>query len=146
MRSRSFLSVLLLCASAGFAKEPKPYQTGKLMEMISVQCGTAEKDSMSVAGEMLGTDSGTKKTQSLLCQEYVLETQDVVYHIRPRHEKHAVVLPVGEKAQFRLEKDRMLLRVEDVDGKEREYVVISITPRTDSSTADAGPLRINHLQ
>ena len=146
MRSKVLLCVVVTCASAVFANEPKAYQTGTLKQMISVQCGTAEKDSTSFAGEMVGTDSGTKKMQQLLCQEYVLETEHVVYHIRPRNEKHAVLLPIGERAEFRLQKDRMLLRVEDVDGKEREYMVISITPRTDTSSADAFPARVNHLQ
>ena len=146
MRSNALFCVVLACSSLMFAKEPKAYQTGKLMQMVSVQCGTAEKDSTSLAGEMLGTDSGTKKTRPLMCQEYVLETEHVVYHIRPRNEKHAVLLPIGEQAQFRLQKDRMLLRVEDLDGKEREYVVISITPRTDSNTTEATLPRLNHLQ
>jgi hypothetical protein len=57
-----------------------------------------------------------------------------------------VLLPVGEKAQFRLVKNKMLLRVEDLDSKEREYIVVSMTPRTDSSTAEASPSRLNHLQ
>jgi hypothetical protein len=39
----------------------------------------------------------------------------------------------------------MLLRVEYLDSKEREYVVVSITPRSES-TADATPARLNHLQ
>jgi hypothetical protein len=106
----------------------------------------AEKDAKSFAGEMLGTDSGSKKTQELLCQEYVLESERVIYRIRPRDEKHPVLLPVGEQAQFRLQKDKMLLRVEDLDGKEREYIVVSMTPRSDSNTADATPVRLNHLQ
>ena len=146
MRSKVFLYVVLICASVAFAKEPQAYQTGTLIQMISVQCGTAEKDSTGLAGGMISSDSGTKKTQKLLCQEYVLETEHVIYHIRPRNEKHAVLLPVGERAEFRLQKERMLLRVEDADGKEREYVVISITPRTDSSSADALPAHVNHLQ
>lgn len=147
MRSKVVLCVVLTCASVAFAKEPQAYQTGTLIQMISVQCGTAEKDSTGLAGGMISTDSGNnKKTQKLLCQEYVLETEHVIYHIRPRNEKHAVLLPVGERAEFRLQKERMLLRVEDADGKEREYVVISITPRTDSSSADAFPAHVNHLQ
>lgn len=39
----------------------------------------------------------------------------------------------------------MHLRVEDLDGKEREYLVVSMTPRSDSSTADGAPSRLNHL-
>jgi len=147
MRSRLVMMLVSLCvASSAFAKEPKPYQTGKILQMDSVQCGMAEKDAKSFAGEMLGTDSGNKKTHEVLCQEYVLEAERVIYRIRPRDEKHPVLLPVGEKAQFRLQKDKLLLRVEDVDSREREYIVVSMTPRAENSTADARPLRLNHLQ
>ncbi len=146
MRSKVMLCVVLGVASAAYAKEPKAYQTGKLLQMDSVQCGVAEKDAKSFTGEMLGTDSGSKKTHELLCQEYVVQAERVIYRIRPRDEKHPVLLPVGEQAQFRLQKDKMLLRVEDLDNKEREYIVVSMTPRSDSSTADAGPSRPNHLQ
>jgi hypothetical protein len=48
--------VVLTIASAAYAKDPKPYQTGKLLQMDSVKCGVAEKDAKSFAGEMLGSD------------------------------------------------------------------------------------------
>jgi hypothetical protein len=140
------LCVVLGLASAASAKDPKAYQTGKLLQMDSAPCGTAEKDSKSFAGEMLGTDSGSKKTHEVLCQEYVVQAEHVIYRIRPRDEKHPVLLPVGERAQFRLQKDKMLLRVEDLDSKEREYIVVSMAPRSDSTAADATPSRLNHLQ
>jgi hypothetical protein len=146
MRSKWMLCIVLGVASAVLAKDPKPYQTGKLLQMDSVQCGTAEKNSTSVAGEMLGTDSGSKKTQEVLCQEYVLQSERVIYRIRPRDEKHPALLPVGDQAQFRLQKDKMLLRVEDLDSKEREYIVVSMTPRSDGTSADATASRVNHLQ
>ena len=63
----------------------------------------------------------------------------LIYRIRPRDEKHPVLLPVGEKAQFRIHKDKMLLRVEDADGKEREYSVVSMTPRQDRKSAENNP-------
>jgi hypothetical protein len=146
MRFNPMVSVILLLSSVAFAKDPKAYQTGKLLQMDSVNCGIAEKDAKSFAGEMLGTDSGSKKTKEVLCQEYVLQAERVIYRIRPRDEKHPILLPVGDQAQFRLQKDKMLLRVEDLDNKEREYVVVSMTPRSDSSSADATPARLNHLQ
>jgi hypothetical protein len=146
MGSKLMLCVILGLASAAYAKDPKPYQTGKLLQMDSVKCGVVEKDAQSFAGEMLGPDSTHKKTQELLCQEYVLQAESVIYRIRPRAEKHPVLLPVGERAQFRMQKDKMLLRVEDRDGKEREYIVVSMTPRTESSSANATPARLNHLQ
>lgn len=143
MRSKWMMCILVGVTSLAFAKDPKPYQTGKLMQMDSVQCGMAEKDNKSFAGEMLGTDSGNKKTQEVLCQEYVLQGEHVIYRIRPRDEKHPALLPIGERAQFRLQKDKMLLMVEGFD-KEREYLVVSMTPRSDSSTADASSP--SHLQ
>ena len=146
MCSKWMLCVIVGLASVAYAKDPKPYQTGKLLQMDSVQCGVAEKDAKSFAGEMQDTDSGNKKAQELLCQEYVLQSERVIYRIRPRDENHPVLLPVGEQAQFRLQKDKMLLRVEDLDSKEHEYMVVSMTPRSDSSTADATPTRLNHLQ
>jgi hypothetical protein len=143
MRQRLILTAIL--CSLAYAKEPKAYQTGKLLQMDSVACGVDEKDAKSVAGEMLGSDSGHKKTHELLCQEYVLETDRVIYRIRPRDEKHPVLLPIGESAQFRLAKDKMLLRVQGLDGRENVYLVVSMTPRADDK-AEASTLRLNHLQ
>lgn len=145
MRREFLLLATVLLAASAYAKEPKAYQSGQLLQMESVQCGVDEKDAKSFAGEMIGTDSGHKKTQQLLCQEYVLQTDKMVYRIRPKDAKHPVLLPVGERAQFRLDKDKMMLRVEDLDSKEREYTVVSMKPRGES-TADASPARMNHLQ
>jgi hypothetical protein len=39
----------------------------------------------------------------------------------------------------------MIVRVQYIDNKEREYVVLSMTPRSES-TADASPVHLNHLQ
>ena len=145
MRYKSLVLASLFLAATAYAREPKPYQSGKLLQMDSVQCGVDEKDAKSFTGEMIGADSGHKKTQELLCQEYLLQTDTMIYRIRPRDAKHPVLLPVGEQAQFRLEKDKMMLRVEDMDSKEREYLVVSMTLRVDTK-ADASPSRLNHLQ
>lgn len=146
MKQKVALCAVLGLASMAFARDPKPSQSGKLLQMDSVACGMAEKDAKSFGGEMLGTDSGNKKTKELLCQEYILQADHVIYRIRPKDDKHPVLLPVGELAQFRLERDKMKLRVEDLDDKEREYIVVSMTPRSDSSTADADSPRSNHRQ
>jgi hypothetical protein len=135
MGSKLMLPLILILASATYAKEP--YQTGKLLQMDSIQCGVAEKDNSS---------HKNKKSKDVLCQEYTVQAERVIYKIRPRDEKHPALLPVGDRAEFRLQKDKMMLRVEEYDNKEREFVVVSVTPRTDSNTADAGPARLNHLQ
>lgn len=136
MRFR-FVTGVVLLASVMYAKEPKPHQAGKLLQMESVACGVDENSGKSLAGELIGTDSAHKKTHELLCQEYILQSDKVIYRIRPRDEKHPVLLPVGEQAQFRMEKDKMVLRVEDLDNKDREYVVVSMTPRQDGSAEKA---------
>ena len=135
MRFRIFIATILL-ASLAQAKEPKHYQSGTLLQMDSAECGVDENSGKSVVGELVGTDSAHKKTHALLCQEYLLQSDRVIYRIRPRDEKHPVLLPVGEKAQFRIQKDKMLLRAEDLDDKEREYGVVSMTPRQDNKSAE----------
>src|SRR5258706_16460034 len=115
MRYKSLVLASMLLAAAAYAKEPKAYQSGKLLQMDSVQCGIDEKDAKSFTGELIGTDSGHKKTQELLCQEYLLQTDKMIYRIRPKHAKHPVLQPVGERAQFRLGKDKYLLGGEDLD-------------------------------
>ena len=123
----------LLLAGVCEAKERDDYQKGTLLRMDSAPCGMQEKGSKTVAGELLGTDGQHKKTQELLCQEYVLQAERVVYRIRPKDDKHPILLPIGETAQFRIHKDKLILKVaEGADDKEREYIVVSMTPRQDA--------------
>lgn len=135
----SSILVVVLLTGVLYGREPKHYQSGTLLQMESVKCGTDERNAKSFAGEIIGTDSAHMKTHELLCQEYVLQTDDVVFRIRPKDDKHPVLLPVGEKAQFRMEKDKMKLRVEDLDDKERDYTVISMTPRQEGKLSTVRP-------
>ena len=130
------LAVCLLFAGVCSAKE-RDYQKGTLLRMDSSTCGTQEKGSKTVAGEILGTDGEHKQTQQLLCQEYVLQSDHVVYRIRPKDDKHPALLPIGESAQFRINKDKLILRVPESDGKEREYIVVSMTPRDKDASEQA---------
>ena len=118
------------------AKDAPAYEKGVLLQMDSSSCGYAEKDGKTVAGEIFGTDGQHKNTKVVLCQEYVLQTERITYRIRPKDDKHPVLLPVGETAQFRIHKDKLLLRVPEADGKEREYLVLSMTPRSDATAAN----------
>jgi len=99
----AFALLTAVAASPAAQAREKHYQSGKLLRMDSVSCGMDQKNGKTLAGEMLGTDSAHMKTKELLCPEYVLETDKIVYHIRPKDDKHPVLLPIGEKAQFRLD-------------------------------------------
>jgi hypothetical protein len=132
-------SVLLavLCTSLAYAKDRPVSQSGTLLQMDSVECGTDQKSGKTFAGEILGTDAAHQKMHTLLCPEYLLQTDRILYRIRPKDEKHPVLLPVGERAQFRMDKDHMRLCVEDLDNKERDYIVVSMTPRAEAVQADS---------
>ncbi len=132
MKNATFLCAVFVCASLSAAKEHPDYQTGKILQMDSTSCGMQEKGSKTVAGEIFGTDGQHKRTQELLCQEYTVQSDRVIYRIRPKDDKHPVLLPVGETAHFRLHKDKLILQVPEADGKEREYIVVSMTPRQDA--------------
>jgi hypothetical protein len=141
MRFRILAGALLLVAVA-YGREPKRFETGVLLRMDSVECGFDENSGQSLTGSLIGTDSAHRKTHALLCQEYVLQSARLIYRIRPKEEKHPILLPVGEKAQFRMHKDKLMLKVEDGDDKEREYIVVSMTPREEvrsAGTTSNGP-------
>ena len=127
MKTVVFAGILLVSVAA-VAKDGPSYQSGKLKEMTSVECGFEQKSAKGFVGELTGTDDSHSKTRKTFCQEYVFETDHVVYRIRPREEKHPALLPVGEKAMFRMKKDFMVLKVPEGDDKEREYDVVSALP------------------
>jgi len=133
------LLILAFCGAAlsTQAKDPPSYKKGVLLEMESTPCGVAEKGSKTVAGEIFGTDGEHKTTQQVLCQEYVLQTDRAIYRIRPKDDKHPELLPIGETAEFRISKDKMILRVPETNSKEKDYIVVSITQRVESNQAKA---------
>ncbi len=137
MKNKALL-VMLSLACAAQARGPRFYQKGVLTDMNAVECGYEEKGGQGVTGALLGTDSEHKKTREMLCQEYGLRSDRMNYRIRPKDEKHPALLPVGEQAEFRIQKDRMFLRVPEGDNKERQYIVVSITPRNEANASPSG--------
>jgi hypothetical protein len=138
------LAALAFVALPLQAKDKPAYEKGVLLQMDSSSCGYSEKDNKTLAGEILGTDNQHKQTQQVLCQEYTLQTERVTYRIRPKDDKHPALLQIGETAQFRIHKDKLLLRMIETDDKEREYVVVSMKPRTDEAqnqSASTHPVR-----
>ncbi len=135
------LALVLLVPSSAAAKDKKKKhgQRGMLESMQSVPCGLKERG-LSGLGSIFGS-VGVQHVNSneKLCTQYLLRTDEMEYHIRPVDTKHAVLLPVGHEGEFKMKKDRMVLRVPDEDKKAREYQVISMQPvnsgaREESST------------
>jgi hypothetical protein len=134
MKINLALAVLLL-ASVAQAQEPKKYHTGQLLQMESLQCTVFENASHEA--------DATDKT---LCQEYVLQGDDVLFHLRAKDAKHPVMLPVGKGVDYRIEEDRFYLHLTASDRKEHEYVVLSMEPKEKSAPMVQTAMKINHLQ
>jgi len=98
------LAVCLFFVGVCSAQE-HDYQRGALVSMDSSSCGSQEKAPKTVAGEIFGSDGQHKQTQELLCQEYILQSEHVVYRIGPKNDQDPMLLPIGETAQFRISKD-----------------------------------------
>ena len=122
MKSRIIITAMLF-ASLAQAKEPKVHQNGTLLQMDSAECGVDENSGESVVGELVGTDSAHNKDARPAVSGIPPTERDRNLPYSSSRRKHPALLPVGQKAQFRIQKDKMLLQVEDVDSKEREYSV-----------------------
>jgi hypothetical protein len=133
MKRLILASLIFSVAGVAQAKDKPSFEKGVLVQMDSSSCGYSEKDGKTIAGQIFGTDGQHKNTKEVLCQEYILKSDRVIYRIRPKDDKHPVLLPVGETAEFRIHKDKMILRVAEADDKEREYFVVSMTPRNDAA-------------
>lgn len=126
------LLALVVVALPLHAKDKPAHERGVLMQMYSSSRGNAEKDNKTLAGEILPTDSQHKRAPQVLCQEYTLQTERVTYKIGPKDAQHPALLAIRQTAEFRLHKHKLLRMVESED-KEREYVVISMTPRREAA-------------
>jgi hypothetical protein len=111
------IAVCLLFAETCSARE-HDYQQGTVIAVDSSPC--AQLTPSATAGS---------------CQEYILQSDHMLFRIRPKDEKHPALLPVGESAQFRVGKGALLVRVPEISGKEHPYVVISFRAREDATSA-----------
>jgi hypothetical protein len=133
MKTKMVLAVLLL-ASMAQAQEPKKYHTGQLLQMESLQCTVFENASHE-----------TDAADTTLCQEYVLQGDNVLFHLRAKDAKHPVLLPVGKDVDYRVEEDRFYLHLTGTDRKEHQYLVLSMEPR-EKVTQAIQTAKVNHLQ
>ena len=126
------LSLVLFVSSIAEGKK-KHGQRGMLESMQSVPCGAKERG-LAGLGSVFGS-VGVEHVNSheQLCPQDWLRTDEMDYHIRPMDTKHAVVLPVGHEAEFKIKKDRLFLKVPDGDKKLRAYQVVSMQPVSSES-------------
>jgi hypothetical protein len=134
MKTKMALAVLML-ATLAQAQEPKKYHTGQLLQMESLQCTVFENASHE-----------TDAADTTLCQEYVLQGDNALFHLRAKDAKHPLLLPVGKDVDYRLEEDRFYLHLTANDKKDHEYLVVSMEPREKATPAVQTAMKVNHLQ
>jgi len=123
----------LLLSSLVHAQDTKKYHNGQLLQMESLECTVFENPTANAS-------------DSVVCQEYVLQGEEVLFHLRAKDVKHTVLLPVGKEVAYRIEEDRFYLRLGAGDKKEHEYRVVAMEPRDKSGPSVQTALKVNHLQ
>jgi hypothetical protein len=141
------LGITWLSPSASQASKKERFtESGKLVEMQDVPCGSQERGLMGLGAVVASAGVTSVNSKDKLCQEYVLRTAEAEYRIRPVDDKHPGLLPVGSESEFRIKKDRLLLSVPEGDGKVREYKVVAVKPLNGAdseapASASGTPLR-----
>ena len=142
------LALILAVPSSAAAKDKKKQaQRGMLESMQSVPCGVNERG-VSGLGSIFGS-VGVQHVNSheKLCPQYLLRTDEMEYHIRPLDMKHAVLLPIGHEGEFKIKKDKMILKVPDEDKKKtRDYQVVSMEPVNSGKADETSAYRPTHTQ
>jgi hypothetical protein len=131
------LSLVLAVSSFALGKDKKNQKRGMLESMQSVPCGAKQRGLTGLGSVFASVGVEHVDAHEQLCAQYLLRTDEMDYHIRPVDLKHAVVLPVGHEAQFKIKKDRLFLMVEDGDKKTRAYQVVSMQPINSDSKTDS---------
>jgi TolA-binding protein len=147
-RNSTSVHTLVLVAAVVVALSPSVSQagkknqfteSGKVVEMQDVPCGSRSKGIGGVGSVFASVGVTDVNAKEKLCQEYVLRTADTEYRIRPLDDKHPGLLPVGAESNFRIKKDRVLLSVPEADGKVREYKVVAMKPLTGADNEAPAP-------
>ena len=109
-------------------KKKKLEQRAMIENMEAVPCG-AKQHGLTGLGS-LWASAGIEHVNSdeKLCPQYLLRTDDMEYRIRPQNLKHAVLLPVGQEAEFKVKKNELQVRTPHGDRKMRPYQVVAVNP------------------
>ena len=109
---KPFLLAAVLSFAPILAHAGNKPQFGTIISENSVPCG-----SMVEKGK-----KNKQMTVEVLCQEYVVRTEAVDYHIRQSKPAEKALIPVNTPIEFTLDKDRMKFKA---NGKAYEYLIVS---------------------
>jgi len=120
LMKRTLIFILLLASWLILSAQAQTRQQGTIIRMSMTDC-------MEQQHRFMAAMSGNGKAdEGLLCPEYVLVTDKVVYVISGRGS--AQLLPLAEVTRFRLLKNEMLIRADD-ERKESHFHIKAMVLR-----------------
>jgi len=122
MKTTLRLVLVALTFTAFLSAQTRIYQHGTVVRMRMTQCSIPHSDVMARLAGVTVQDAGN------MCQEYTLTAQNVVYEVVGRHTTD--LIPLAEDIEFRLQKNELLVRIDDIKHETRFYV-IAMTLRSD---------------
>lgn len=141
MKIKGILVLLLaliwaIPASARASKKKDGIERGILEKMDAVPCGAKETGLAGLGALWASAGITHINSNEKLCPQYLLRTDQMDYEIRPIDLSHARILPLGQEGEFKIEKNEILLSMND--QKARKYEVVSMDPaNSDNSGADS---------
>jgi hypothetical protein len=134
-----FVAMLaLLSASPALARDKKKHDNVAMIEkMEAVPCGAKERGVAGLGAVWASVGVTHVNSDEKLCPQYLLRTDDMEYHVRPL-DKHPLILPVGQEAEFKVKKDKIDMRVPEGNSDSRKthhYQVVAMKPIDHSETA-----------
>ena len=141
-RNVPLISMLtLLLVLPGFAGDRKKHASRAMIEkMEAVPCGAHERGLTGLGSVWASVGVTHVNSDEKLCPQYMLRTDDMEYHVRPL-DKHPVLLPVGQEGEFKVQKDKIDMRIPDGDHKMRHYQVVAMKPIDHSDTPSSANYR-----
>lgn len=125
----SIIAMLVLAfAMPAVAGKKKQAERGMIEKMEAVPCGAKQKGITGLGSVIASAGIEDVNSDEKLCPQYLLRSDEMEYHIRPMDKKHPVILPVGQEGEFRIDKDRLYLKVSEGDRKTRPYQVVAMKP------------------
>jgi hypothetical protein len=111
---RLLLIVFLLSTSTFLFAQRREHQQGTIVRMRMTDCLGSQH------GFMAAMSGSGKMETGELCPEYVLVADQVVFVISGKASDH--LIPLAEATRFRLQKNEMLIRVDDASRETHFHI------------------------
>jgi hypothetical protein len=113
--------IFLFACTVGVAAQAHNHQQGTIVRMGMTTCEQQHRFVTSMSGTATGEAAP-------LCPEYVLVSDKVVYVVSGKSSEQ--LLPLAEVTRFRLQKNEMLIRIDDAQ-KESHFHIKAMVLRPD---------------